>query len=170
MHVWTASRPRSTPSTRTPTATWRRTTSTGSGAGSSGRWTWRTAHPRPRRCTRARRRYWQGLVGVLDGDGDGRLSWEEYARVHEPAEYEDHVRPYADALTAICDRDDDGFVQHADFVRGMRAVGFPADNVEALFRAFDPQATGRVATSEWRTAIEEYFLARGTHAVGDTLV
>lgn len=116
------------------------------------------------------RRYWQGLVGVLDGDGDGRLSWEEYARVHEPAEYEDHVRPYADALTAICDRDDDGFVQHADFVRGMRAVGFPEDNVEALFKAFDPQGTGQVPANEWRTAIEEYFLANGSHAVGDTLV
>jgi Ca2+-binding EF-hand superfamily protein len=116
------------------------------------------------------RRYWHGLVGTLDRDGDGRVSWEEYAQVHEPAAYEDNVRPYADALTAICDRDDDGFVQHADFVRGMRAVGFPADNVEALFKAFDPEGTGKVPASEWRTAIEEYFLANGSHAVGDTLV
>jgi hypothetical protein len=52
----------------------------------------------------------------------------------------------------------------------MRAVGFPTDNIEALFRAFDPHGTGQVSRSEWRTAIEEYFLARGNHAVGDTLV
>jgi Ca2+-binding EF-hand superfamily protein len=116
------------------------------------------------------RGYWQGLVGVLDRNGDGRLSHQEYARFHEPDAYEDGVRPYADALTAICDRDDDGFVQHDDFVRGMRAVGFPVDNIEALFQAFDPHGTGQVSTTEWRTAIEEYFLADGNHAVGDTLV
>jgi EF-hand domain pair len=116
------------------------------------------------------RRYWQGLAGTLDQDNDGKLTYEEYARFHEPADFEANVRPYAEALTAICDRDDDGFVQHADFVRGMRAVGFPAENIEALFRAFDPRGTGQVSTSEWRTAIEDYFLARGEHAVGDTLV
>jgi Ca2+-binding EF-hand superfamily protein len=116
------------------------------------------------------RRYWQGLVSTLDRHNDGRLTYEEYAQFHEPAEFEESVRPYAEALTAICDRDDDGFVQHADFVRGMRAVGFPEDRIEALFQAFDPQGTGQVSTSEWRTAIEEFFLAAGSHAVGDTLV
>ena len=116
------------------------------------------------------RRYWEGLVGALDVDGDARLSWEEYARFHEPEEFEGNVRPYADALVAICDRDDDGFVEHDDFVRGMRAVGFPPGNVEALFQAFDPSGTGRVAAGEWRTAITDYFLAAGGHAVGDTLV
>ena len=116
------------------------------------------------------RNYWEGLVGALDENSDGKLTAEEYARFHEPADYEVGVRPYAEALTAICDRDDDGFVQHADFVRGMQAVGFPAENTEALFRAFDPQGTGQVPVEEWRTAIEEYFLARGSHAVGDALV
>jgi Ca2+-binding EF-hand superfamily protein len=116
------------------------------------------------------RSYWKGLVSTLDRDGDGKLSSEEYARFHEPADFEGGVRPYAEALTAICDRDDDGFVQHADFVRGMRAVGFPEDNIEALFRALDPHGTGQVSMSEWRTAIEEFFLAGGSHAVGDTLV
>lgn len=116
------------------------------------------------------RRYWEGLAGALDQNHDGKLTYEEYARFHEPTGYEVNVRPYADALTAICDRDDDGYVQHADFVRGMRAVGFPEENVEALFRAFDPYGTGQVSASEWRTAIEDYFLARGGHAVGDTLV
>jgi Ca2+-binding EF-hand superfamily protein len=114
--------------------------------------------------------YWQGLVGTLDRDNDGKLTYEEYARFHERTGYEKSVRPYAEALTAICDRDDDGFVQHADFVQGMRAVGFPADNIEALFQAFDPQGTGQVAADEWRIAIEEYFLAEGSHAIGDTLV
>ena len=116
------------------------------------------------------RGYWQGLAGTLDRNNDGKLTPEEYARFHEPEGFEGNVRPYAEALTAICDRDDDGFVEHADFVRGMGAVGFPADNIEALFRAFDPQGTGQVSRAEWRTAIEEYFLAGGSHPVGDTLV
>jgi Ca2+-binding EF-hand superfamily protein len=126
--------------------------------------------PKARTLHASCRRYWQGLVSTLDRNGDGKLSCEEYARFHEPAEFESGVRPYAEALTAICDRDDDGFVQHADFVRGMRAVGFPADNIEALVGALDPQGTGQVSAGEWRTAIEEFFLARGAHAVGDTLV
>jgi Ca2+-binding EF-hand superfamily protein len=116
------------------------------------------------------RRYWQGLVGILDRNGDGKLTSEEYARFHEPDGYEDNVRPYAEALTAICDRDDDGFVQHADLVRGLGAVGFPVANIEDLSRALDPQGTGQVSRIEWRTAIEDFFLARGSHAAGDTLV
>jgi superfamily II DNA/RNA helicase len=101
---------------------------------------------------------------------DVKLSCEEYARFHEPNGYERNVRPYAEALTAICDRDDDGFVQHADLMRGLGAVGFPVANIEGLSRALDPQGTGQVSRSEWRTAIEEFFLAGGSHAVGDTLV
>ncbi len=114
--------------------------------------------------------YWQGLVGTLDQDNDGRLSYEEYARFHEPDGFEDNVRPYAEALTAICDRDGGGFIKHADFLRGMRAVGFPGANIEALFRALDPEGTGQVSMDDWRIAIEEFFLAKGDHAVGDTLV
>jgi Ca2+-binding EF-hand superfamily protein len=116
------------------------------------------------------RRYWQGLVDTLDRNSDGRLSSEEYARFHEPVGYEADVRPYAEALTAICDRDDDGFVQHAELVRGLGAVGFPVANIEDLSRALDPQGTGQVSMIEWRTAIEDFFLARGSHAVSDTLV
>jgi Ca2+-binding EF-hand superfamily protein len=116
------------------------------------------------------RRYWQSLVNTLDRNSDGKLTCEEYARFHEPTEFEGGVRPYAEALTAICDRDDDGFVQHADLVRGLGAVGFPVANIEGLSRALDPQGTGQVSRSEWRTAIEDFFLARGSHAVGDTLV
>jgi Ca2+-binding EF-hand superfamily protein len=116
------------------------------------------------------RLYWQGLVSTLDLNDDGKLSWQEYARFHEPDEFEGNVGPYAEALVAICDRDDDGFVQHDEFVRGMRAVGFPTENIEALFQAFDPHGTGQVSASEWRTAITEYFLASGSHAIGDTLV
>ena len=116
------------------------------------------------------RRYWQGLVDTLDRNNDGKLSSEEYARFHEPDGYERNVRPYAEALTAICDRDDDGFVQHADLVRGLGAVGFPVANIEDLSRALDPQGTGQVSTGEWRTAIEDFFLVRGNHPVSDTLV
>ncbi|GAA4632753.1 hypothetical protein GCM10023196_067530 [Actinoallomurus vinaceus] len=116
------------------------------------------------------RLYWQGLVDSLDRNNDGRLSSEEYARFHEPNGYEENVRPYAEALTAICDRDDDGFVQHADLVRGLGAVGFPVENIERLSQALDPQGTGLISRSEWRTAIEDFFLAKGSHAVSDTLV
>ena len=116
------------------------------------------------------RRYWQGLVGTLDQNDDGKLTCEEYSRFHAPDGYEKNVRPYAEALTAICDRDDDGFVQHAELVKGLAAVGFPVANIEDLSRALDPQGTGRVSRSEWRTAIEDFFLARGSHAVSDTLV
>jgi hypothetical protein len=116
------------------------------------------------------RLYWQGLVDTLDQNKDGKLSSEEYARFHEPDGYEGNVRPYAEALTAICDRDDDGFVQHADLVRGLGAVGFPVANIEDLSRALDPDGTGQVARSEWLTAIEDFFLARGNHAISDTLV
>lgn len=126
--------------------------------------------PKARTLRASCRRYWEGLVGVLDENGDGKLSREEYAQLHEPEAFERYVTPYADALVAICDRDDDGYVQHDELVRGLRAVGFPEDNVEALFQAFDPHGTGQVPASEWRTAITDYFLAGGGHAVADTLV
>jgi Ca2+-binding EF-hand superfamily protein len=115
------------------------------------------------------RLYWQGLVAALDLNHDGKISWEEYTRFHEPEQFEANVSAYADALVAICDRDDDGYVQHEELVRGLRAVGFPRDNIEALFAAFDPHGTGQVAAREWRDAITDYFLAKGSHAVVDTL-
>ncbi|MGH3382143.1 MAG: EF-hand domain-containing protein [Actinoallomurus sp.] len=126
--------------------------------------------PKARALHAACRRYWQGLVDTLDQNNDGKLTLEEYARFHEPDRYQGNVLPYAEALTAICDRDDDGLVQHADLVRGLGAVGFPVANIEGLSRALDPQGTGQVSRSEWRTAIEDFFLARGSHAVSDTLV
>jgi hypothetical protein len=43
-------------------------------------------------------------------------------------------------------------------------------NIEDLSRALDPHGTGQVSRIEWRTAIEDFFLARGSHAVSDTLV
>lgn len=49
-------------------------------------------------------------------------------------------------------------------------MGFPEENIEALFRALDPHGTSQVSMGEWRIAIEEFFLAGGSHAVGDTLV
>src|SRR3569833_399704 len=110
---------------------------------------------------------------ALDTNSNGYLEADDFDRLgHRIVQALDVAEssPKAQALTASCDRDDDGFVQHADFVRGMRAVGFPAENTEALFRAFDPQGTGQVARTEWRTAIEEYFLSGGSHAIGDTLV
>jgi Ca2+-binding EF-hand superfamily protein len=126
--------------------------------------------PKARALHAACRHYWQGLVDTLDQNNDGKLSLEEYAHFHEPDGYEGNVRPYAEALTSICDRDDDGYVEHADLVSGLGAVGFPVANIEGLSRALDPEGTGQVSRREWRTAIEDFFLAKGSHAVSDTLV
>ncbi|MBB2914695.1 Ca2+-binding EF-hand superfamily protein [Streptosporangium becharense] len=109
------------------------------------------------------RRYWQGLVGEFDADGDRRISLEEYlARVSGPDHYEGVIREYAESLADLADVDDDGFIERSDFVSCMRAAGFEADGVDAAFDALDPTGAGRITTDAWVNAIRDYYASDRT--------
>ncbi len=88
-------------------------------------------------------RYWETPEAELDGDGDGRITLEEYrACVLAPERFAGTVREFARAPAALGDPDGDGVIERPLFTALMRAVGFAGPNIEALFDAFGPDGGG----------------------------
>jgi Ca2+-binding EF-hand superfamily protein len=124
--------------------------------------------PKSRAVIDGYRHYWRGLVSSLDTDKDGRVSFEEYAKAAHD-EFDQHGLPYARAVAAIADPDDDGLIEKADFARCMTAIGFPADYTEALFAAAGGGGD-RIATGAWVDLIRSYYTSGGPHAADTALV
>ncbi|GIG68807.1 EF-hand domain-containing protein [Phytomonospora endophytica] len=125
-----------------------------------------TATPQAQEAVRAgHRRYWEGLLGALDADADQQVSFAEYASGLHSAE---PIGAYADAVAAIADVDGDGFIEKADFVACMRAIGF-RDGIEGVFTDLDTDNDSRVTPREWSAAIREFYLSDAADARGHQL-
>ncbi|MFD4687138.1 EF-hand domain-containing protein [Streptomyces sp. NPDC058461] len=112
----------------------------------------------------------QRLLAAFHGDGDGRISPEEFtAVVLDPGRFDATVAEFADALAGIGDPDGDGFVERPDFVALMTAIGFERPNIDALFDAFDPVGSGRVAVAVWADGIRDYYRPDKAGIPGDHL-
>ncbi|GAA2213851.1 hypothetical protein GCM10009850_093140 [Nonomuraea monospora] len=115
------------------------------------------------------RAYWEGLAAISDSDGDGIVTFQEYAAaVPDSDHFDEHGSPYARALTALADIDDDGQVEHTDFVACMTAIGFALPQVEQLFATLASHG-GRVTTDAWSAAIKAYYVSTSAHTPGQML-
>lgn len=113
--------------------------------------------------------YWTSLVGELDRDDDGRLSFEEFSRPHTPTNYPTAVRPLAESLAALCDLDQDGFIERTDFVTANIGIGFARDAAEGFYGALDTAQEGRISTDAFMTMFEEFLMAN-VQTAGQVLV
>ncbi|GAA2220248.1 hypothetical protein GCM10009850_122100 [Nonomuraea monospora] len=113
--------------------------------------------------------YWTSLVSELDQNNDGRLSFDEFARPHTPANYPSAVRPLAESLAQLCDLDQDGFIEHTDFVTAALGIGFPRAAAETFYAELDTSREGRIPTGAFLTMFENFLLAE-TRTAGQTLV
>ncbi|MFJ6212326.1 EF-hand domain-containing protein [Streptomyces sp. NPDC092296] len=117
------------------------------------------------------RRYWATLATELDADGDGTVSFEEYAAcVLSPERFEGTISAFAESLAALGDPDGDGQVERPLFVALMTAIGFERPNIDALFEAFEPSESDRIEVATWVVGIEDYYRPDKAGIPGDHLV
>ncbi|MFD3513083.1 EF-hand domain-containing protein [Streptomyces sp. NPDC058657] len=119
----------------------------------------------------AHEQYWRGLLAHADTNGDGVVSFEEYkAAVRDSGALDGFIRPYARAMVNLCDRDDDGRVERADYLAYMAAVGFAPDRAESMFQQLDRAGDGSVSTDAWAEVICRYYGSPTEDAVADELI
>ncbi|WP_369214666.1 EF-hand domain-containing protein [Streptomyces flavofungini] len=103
-------------------------------------------------------RYWETLVGELDADHDGRITYDEYqACVLSPERFSGAVDQFASGFARFGDVDGSGLVTRPVFVGMMRGVGFDLPNIHALFDAFEPDADDRIRVEVWEAEIKNYY-------------
>lgn len=113
--------------------------------------------------------YWQGLSAGLDTNKDERISFDEFTvGVGDTARFDQVVRPYAEALVALADRDDDGYVEHDDFVTSLEALGFTRGGIEAAHASLSG-GDGRIPAGAWVDFIGGFYTA-GAESPGQLLV
>lgn len=103
-------------------------------------------------------RYWEGVRADADANDDGKVTLDEYmAAVHDAGVFERYVRTYAETQTALVDVDDDGYVERADFIACLEAVGFTTAEAAHIYRELDTEDTGRVANGEFVASIARFY-------------
>ncbi|GAA4019490.1 hypothetical protein GCM10022247_48980 [Allokutzneria multivorans] len=99
--------------------------------------------------------WWQELREMADADGSGTVSREEYsAAVFEGSA----LRAAMDAVAAGVDKDDDGYVELAEYAHLLG--GAPEPEVVASFRQLDTDSDGRLTVAEFAVGLGEFFLGR----------
>ncbi|MGW4795770.1 EF-hand domain-containing protein [Nonomuraea sp. NPDC004297] len=114
------------------------------------------------------RTYWQGLVTTSGKDADGLVSFVEYAAaIPDDAHYTHYGQPYARALAALADWNEDGQVERADFLSCMIAMGFAEPQVERIYAelSFD----GAVPAEDWKAAIRDFYVSAAADIPGQLL-
>ncbi|MGW4795769.1 EF-hand domain-containing protein [Nonomuraea sp. NPDC004297] len=114
------------------------------------------------------RTYWQGLAGATDEEQGGAVTFDAYSATTPDSDHFDvYGQPYARALVALADRNDDGYVEPADFLACMSAIGFDLQRVKELFNILSRK--GRIATGDWQKAIKDYYVNDSPDVPGQLL-
>jgi Ca2+-binding EF-hand superfamily protein len=114
--------------------------------------------------------YWQGLYEHADLNGDGIVDFGEYTKIaHDRVSFNRYVRPHAKAVVTLSDPDGDGWVEQAEYVDCLKAMGFDEPNVRTMFAELDAEGAGRVRTALWFQTIQEFYTSTD-HETVDALV
>jgi Ca2+-binding EF-hand superfamily protein len=118
--------------------------------------------------------FWQSVVGLVDLDGDGRISPQEWNdgmtdAFAEPADgFDRNLRPAVEAAMTLADTDGDGRLCLDEFTMVQRAFGCTADGARAAFSRLDADGDGWISVPELIEAARAYYTGRSGSA-GDWL-
>ncbi|AUY54786.1 EF-hand domain-containing protein [Streptomyces sp. CB01881] len=105
---------------------------------------------------------------AMDANGDGLMTYQEYAAWVD-AEKFDTVCQYAlGALFDLADTDQDGALDRLQFTLLRQALGNRGDNADAAFDALDSDGDGRVSRAQYLASIRAY-VTGGDSPMGDAL-
>lgn len=117
------------------------------------------------------RRYWSTLSAELDADGDGLITFDEYAAcVLSPERFDATIGDFAESLAALGDPDRDGLIERPLFMDLMAAIGFERPNIDTLFDAFEPSDSDRIEVMTWVVGIKDFYSPEKAGIPGDHLV
>jgi Ca2+-binding EF-hand superfamily protein len=119
--------------------------------------------------------FWQHVSAATDFNQDGRitpLEWRTGLRrafAENEQGFTEGFRPLAEALWAICDRDDDGTVDAGEFACFQKAFGTSPENSQVAFSKLDRDGDGSLSVEELLTAWKEYYTSPDPDAAGNWL-
>ncbi|MBB5874535.1 Ca2+-binding EF-hand superfamily protein [Allocatelliglobosispora scoriae] len=98
---------------------------------------------------------------VMDGDGDGMISVDEFVTAHErllaAVDAEQQLRDRAAVLFEVIDEAGRGEMSLADYLAAFSAWGAPEESVRRSFRVIDSDGSGRVTRDEFEEHSIAYF-------------
>lgn len=117
-----------------------------------------TATERGRRVIAAYAEFWQSLSAIADADGDHRISRGEFeAATKQINDSSTLFRDMAEAVVSLCDTDDDGALNEAEFQRTLAILGVPIDDVSDCFRTLDTDGSGYLDAAEITVALNQFY-------------
>lgn len=119
--------------------------------------------------------FWGNISEAMDANHDGkvtRLEWREGMRqgfADDSTKFDEGLRPLAEAVFAICDRDNDGKVGPAEFAGFQKAFGTSPENSRIAFEKLDRDGNGFLEVEELLKAWREYYTSTDPEALGNWL-
>jgi Ca2+-binding EF-hand superfamily protein len=118
--------------------------------------------PKGRAVLAAYQNMWMIATVRGDIDANGSIDPVEFKRIGTeaviesgPAGFAEVLQPCIAAVADLCDEDDDGLVDRAEFARWLNAVGVQEDPGE-LFNRLDTNGTGTLSKDELIQAVRDY--------------
>ena len=98
--------------------------------------------------------FWAGLSKVVDTSGEGRITESEFVEaavsrlLNNPDGFTEIVRPWAMAVTAVADTDNDGMVDTEEWARMLRTMGANPEAAQGRASEMDLDHDGAVSVDE----------------------
>jgi Ca2+-binding EF-hand superfamily protein len=98
--------------------------------------------------------FWRNLCKVVDASGDERITEQEFVEaavnrlLNNPDGFTEIVRPWAKAVVAVADTDDDGTVDTQEWARMLQTMGADPDAARQRAADMDLNRDGTVSVDE----------------------
>ncbi len=101
---------------------------------------------------------------AMDANGDGGVTFDEYAAWAGAEAFDTVCEPVLAALFDLADTDEDGALSLPEFTALRTALGNPVDNVKAAFDALDADGDGRVGRDDYVASIRAHITGEASPA------
>ncbi|GAA1549080.1 EF-hand domain-containing protein [Streptomyces albidochromogenes] len=108
------------------------------------------------------------VYASMDANGDGKVTFEEYAAWAGAEAFDEVCRHALGSLFDLADTDADGTLTRAEFTRLREALGNPVDSAEAAFEALNSDDDGRIDRASYLASIRAY-VTDGTSPMAEAL-
>lgn len=120
--------------------------------------------------------WWDQLRANYDRNDDGVVTREEFVQAHGSTDgdpetfYRQKVDQLVGVVARAVDKDGDGYIDKAEYLRLFSVSGLPGETVQNGFEALDTDNDGRVSVEEFETAIAQLFLSTNPTEPGTALL